>query len=467
MEERPLSLSSILSLEGCLNYKPADGSWKTCFCVLSGSSIDIFDDPDQSENSKISTIEIDQRISVDLLANSHTFSVLKDGQLIASFFASSVEEAMKWSEIIKCLANPQTSFSMSDFTIISVIGRGYFGKVMLVENKQTGDLFAIKAVPKKRLIESGRPNTIIAERNIMMMIKNPFIVQLHFAFQSKTKFYLGLEYAPGGELFYHMEQIGLIPLDDARLYLAEIALALEHLHKYGIVYRDLKPENILFDSEGHVKLTDFGLSKDLKMSQNNTQTFVGTNHYLAPEIVMGLPYSYEVDWWALGILLCEMLTGVTPFKGDNRAKIFESIANDKPILPTGIDEEAGSLILSLLTKDPKKRPKFDEISQHPFFSCLNWEYVFNRRYTPNFVPVPPTYSYKDTLQYFAPEFTQEAAIDSLHEDVPSDAMKVTGFSFIAPTQQTDYDSTDSASDLSLDYYLIQEFEQIVDSGGID
>ncbi|OHT16842.1 RAC family serine/threonine-protein kinase like protein [Tritrichomonas foetus] len=459
MDSKPLSIASILSLEGFLNYKSFDGPWITCFCQISGYTLDIY--VDETMEQKLEIIDIDSKITAILDdINPLAFSIYRRNKKIADFLTTSIEEAMRWSEIIKSLTTPQPSLSMDDFKIISCIGRGYFGKVMLVQNKQTNELFAIKAVPKKRLIESGRPRTIIAERNIMMLVKYPFIVQLHFAFQTKTKFYLGLEYAPGGELFYHMEQIGLIPIDDARLYVAEIALALDHLHKYGFVYRDLKLENVLFDSEGHVKLTDFGLAKEIYLS--NTKTFCGSNHYLAPEIVLGQPYSFEIDWWALGILLCEMLTGVTPFSGENRMQMFESIAHDKPILPSAIDEEAGSLILWLLTKDPKQRPKFAQISQHPFFDCLNWEYVVNRRYRPNFVPEQSTCC-EDTLQYFAPEFTQEAAIDSQYEEIPNETMNVTGFSFIAPSTQTDYDY-DSGSEFSLDGMLLHEYEQLAAAG---
>ena len=457
MDVQPLPLSDILSLEGSLNTRTTpDGEWVTRYCHLSDCKMNIY--ADESMEDCLQTIQISDATTVepDDGPNSLSFHINQDGAFVLGCVASSPEEARRWIEIIRTVTTPQPSLTMDDFNIVSVIGRGFFGKVMLVENKETKELFAIKSVQKAKLLESGRPQTIVAERNIMMLVKNPFIIQLHFCFQSATKFYLGLEYAPGGELFYHMEQTGLIPVDDARLYVAEIAVALEHLHRFGIVYRDLKPENILFDAEGHVKLTDFGLAKELCDSENtSTQTFCGTNHYLAPEIVTGKPYSYEVDWWALGVLLCEMLTGVTPFDGENRKQMFESIANDEPTIPFGTDEDAASLIKWLLTKDPTQRPGFEDITSHVFFECLNWEYVVERRYQPNFVPEPPTTQAGRVTKYFAPEFTKEAPVDSQAEPFIDDALNIAGFSFNAP-----FTPEDDPEGVFIDPDLMKEYEEM-------
>lgn len=453
---QPLALSSILSLEGALDIRDSpDSPWESRYCQLSDSELRIYEN--ESMENVLKTIQITDKITVvpDDGPNSLYFHICEDDKFVVGCVTATPEEARRWMEIVKTVTRPQPKLTMDDFDIVSVIGRGYFGKVMLVENKETKDQYAIKSVQKVKLVESGRPQTIVAERNIMMLVKNPFIVQLHFAFQTPTKFYLGLEYAPGGELFYHMEQTGLIPVDDARLYVAEIAVALEHLHRFGIVYRDLKPENVLFDAEGHVKLTDFGLAKDLCDTENtSTKTFCGTNHYLAPEIVTGKPYSYEVDWWALGILLCEMLTGVTPFDGEGM-KMFESIANDEPTIPYDVDEDAASLITWLLTKDPAKRPGFEDIASHPFFECLDWEYVVDRRYQPNFVPDTSNTATTHT-QYFAPEFTEEAAVDSQGEPMIDDALNIDGFSFNAPFVP----DGDINGDVYIDADLMQEYEEM-------
>ena len=459
MEMQPLALSEILSLEGVLSIRnTVDGEWVSRYCQLSECQLLIYADESMEEIIQTIVITGETTVEEDDGPNSLFFHINEGGTFILGCGASSPEEARRWMEIVKTVTTPPPSLTMDDFNIVRVIGRGFFGKVMLVERKDTKELYAIKSVQKAKLLESGRPQTIVAERNIMMLVKNPFIIQLHFAFQTATKFYLGLEYAPGGELFYHMQQTGLIPVDDARLYVAEIAVALEHLHRFGIVYRDLKPENILFDAEGHVKLTDFGLAKDLCDTENtSTKTFCGTNHYLAPEIVTGKPYSYEIDWWALGVLLCEMLTGVTPFDGETRNKMFESIVNDEPTIPFGIDEDAAALIAWMLTKDPAKRPGFEEITSHPFFECLNWEYVVDRRYQPNFVPEVAETPETRAKRYFAKEFTEEAAVDSQVEFLPGDdALNIAGFSFNAPFVP----DAQNQDDVYIDPDLMKEYEEM-------
>lgn len=336
-------------------------------------------------------------------------------------------DANRWIAAIRSVTAPQASMSMDMFNIVSVLGRGYYGKVMLVQKKDTGELFAIKSIQKSRLAESGKSETVLAERNIMMKAHHPFIVNLAFAFQTPSKFYLGLEYAPGGELFYHMDRLGTIQIDDARLYTAEIGLALSYLHSIGIVYRDLKPENILLDSNGHIKLTDFGLSKDILATDTGTaSTFCGTSEYLAPEVVMQMPYSYPIDMWALGVLVYEMILGTTPFFDENKAKMFTNIVSAEPFFPAQLDRRISDFIGRLLDKDPNTRPKFEEIKDHPFFEGFNWDKVYNREYRPNFIP--PT---KDPLNptNFDPEFTSEAAADSYVPPAVGDVGNVPGFSY--------------------------------------
>jgi serine/threonine protein kinase len=314
---------------------------------------------------------------------------------------------------------------MDHFRVVSVIGRGVYGKVMLCQDLDTWELYAIKSIHKKRLVETGNTASVISERNIMMKAHHPFIVNLCFAFQSPSKFYLGLEYAPGGELFYYMKKHGAVQIDDARLYAAEIGLALTHLHSLGIVYRDLKPENVLFDRLGHIKLTDFGLSKVLDRT-GKTQTFCGTSEYLAPEVVMGLPYGYEIDLWSLGILIYEMLLGVTPFADENKSTLFTNIVSGIPRFPPGFDGRVRDFIRRLLTKDATARPKFEDLKGHPFFEGFDWGMVERREYRPNFIP--PT---RDLLKptNFDPEFTTEVAADSLVTPGMAEFGRVPGFSY--------------------------------------
>ncbi|EAY10772.1 AGC family protein kinase [Trichomonas vaginalis G3] len=341
------------------------------------------------------------------------------------FISARNEDISCWMLAINSKKLDMPKLSMNDFRIISVIGRGYYGKVMLVQKKDSGELFAIKYIRKSRLNDDNG-SSVIAERNILMKVRHPFIVNLCFAFQTETKVYLGLEYAAGGELFYHMDQVGTIPIDDARLYIAEIGLALQHLHSIGIVYRDLKPENILFDEKGHIKLTDFGLSKSLDTSESTT-TFCGTCEYLAPEIVTQQPYSYKVDEWALGVLAFEMIFGQTPFADENKVYLFDKIVSEDPEFPFLCDFKVTNFILRLLTKDPEKRPSFAEVQDDPFFAGLDWDKVYKREYTPRFIP-----KVKDPLHptNFDPEFTNEIPTDSLCAPGLGDIGNIPGFSFM-------------------------------------
>ena len=339
--------------------------------------------------------------------------------------AESLEDANRWITAIRAATTPLPKMSMDQFKIISVLGRGFYGKVMLVQKIDSGEIFAIKSIQKSRLIETGKSQTVISERNIMMKAHHPFIVNLCFAFQTASKFYLGLEYAPGGELFYHMDHVGVINIDDARLYVAEIGLALEYLHSIGIVYRDLKPENILLDINGHVKITDFGLSKDL-LETDMTTTFCGTSEYIAPEIVMQMPYSYPIDIWALGILTYEMILGSTPFFDDNKAKMFTNIVSAEPFFPPQLDRRVADFIKKLLTKNPEKRPKFSDMKSHQFFEGFDWQKVYDKEYRPNYIP-PTTNPL--SVNNFDPEFTNEIAADSFVSPAMGDVGNIPGFSY--------------------------------------
>lgn len=207
-----------------------------------------------------------------------------------------------------------SKLTIKDFQLLKVVGRGSFGKVYLAKKKDTGQIFAVKTLKKDFIIKTNQVNNTKIERDIMLQITHPFVVKLHYAFQSPESLYFVTDFLNGGELFFHMCNEIRFSEERARFYAAEIILALEHLHQHNIIYRDLKPENVLLDSEGHLKLTDFGLSK-VKMSNDGlTSTFCGTPEYLAPEVIIGEGHSYGVDLWSLGMLLYEMISGINPFK---------------------------------------------------------------------------------------------------------------------------------------------------------
>ena len=317
---------------------------------------------------------------------------------------------MKWAIALKSATLYNCDLGIDSFNIIKVLGRGFYGKVMLVSKKDTGELFALKSVHKSRLIKSKKINIPITELKICKNIKHPFIVGLHFAFQSATKFYIGLEYIPGGDLMNLLTRKNeFLQPDSIKLYIAEIALAINHLHSNGIIYRDLKPENILISADGNLKLTDFGLSKDVSLCNDQTSTLCGTLEYLAPEILKKEKYSFEVDWWALGVITYELFYKITPFYHRNKENIIQSILNSPPKFSPTTDISVIDFISSLLTKDPKKRGNLETLKYHKFWGNLDLNKVLNKEYQPLFIPCLKS---PIDVKYFDPSFTRESPSDS-------------------------------------------------------
>jgi len=247
---------------------------------------------------------------------------------------------------------------------------------------------------------------IKAEREILQNVNSPFIVQLHFAFQTADKLYLVMDFMAGGELFFHLRKSRYFSESKAKFYIGEIVLALEHLHSKDIIYRDLKPENILLDFEGHIKIADFGLSKVGVSEQSKTFTFCGTPEYLAPEIIKCLGHDQAVDWWTLGTLLYEILAGEPPFyvkDRSNRNELFRMIL-EKPVeIKSSFSPEAASLVQAFLTVDPKQRLSDpNQIKKHSFFKGIDWKRLAAREIKPPFMP--KIKGNKD-LRHFDKQFT--------------------------------------------------------------
>jgi serine/threonine protein kinase len=352
----------------------------------------------------------------------------KQGSKTLILQTNSLDSMVEWVMDFQSCAVPNRAVSMDQFDIISVIGRGCHGKVMLCSYRATHELVAIKSLQKSKLIEAQRLDTVISERNLLTLCDHPFIVQLKFAFQTASKFYLGLEYAPGGELFYHVQKNGNLPLHNIRLYMAEIALAINHLHSLGVVYRDLKPENVLLDANGHVKLTDFGLAKSLPQN-SKTDSICGTAEYTAPEMVKGEPYSFPVDWWATGILLYELVVGRTPFVHRQRGRQYKSILEDQPVFPEELDPGVREYLELVLEKDPEKRASFATLKNCALFQNLNWDDVLRRKIAPIFEPVDVQNAHRAN---FDEDFTRESALDSVAADVIGRGQNVEGFSYTSP-----------------------------------
>uniref|UniRef100_T1IGN1 non-specific serine/threonine protein kinase n=1 Tax=Rhodnius prolixus TaxID=13249 RepID=T1IGN1_RHOPR len=324
-----------------------------------------------------------------------------------------------------------------DFELRKVLGKGGYGKVFQVRKitgQDTGMIFAMKVLRKASIVRNQKDTAHTkAERNILEAVKHPFIVDLIYAFQTGGKLYLILEYLSGGELFMHLEREGIFLEDTACFYLSEIILALEHLHRQGIIYRDLKPENILLDAHGHVKLTDFGLCKEHIQEGTMTHTFCGTIEYMAPEILTRSGHGKAVDWWSLGALMYDMLTGAPPFTAENRKKTIEKILRGKLILPPYLTPDARDLIRKLLKRQVMQRlgsapGDGDAIRNHLFFKHINWRDVVSRKLDPPFKP-------SDDVSQFDTKFTKQTPIDSPEDSTLSESanMVFQGFTYVAPS----------------------------------
>ena len=322
--------------------------------------------------------------------------------------------------------------SLDDFEILKVVGQGAFAKVYQVKKKGTPEIYAMKVMRKDKILEKNHAEYMKAERDILTQIEHPFVVQLRYSFQTKYRLYLVLDFVNGGHLFFQLYHQGLFREDLARIYAAEIVSAVSHLHSNGIMHRDLKPENILLDADGHVMLTDFGLAKQLEDS-TRSNSMCGTLEYMAPEIILGKGHDKAADWWSVGILLFEMLTGKPPFCGGNREKIQQKIIKDKIKLPAFLSSEAHSLLKGLLQKEAGKRlgcgPKgIVEIKGHKWFKQINWRKLEAREIQPNF---RPDVAGKHCVANFEKRWTDMPVVDSPAAS-PNGANPFKDFSYVRP-----------------------------------
>lgn len=339
----------------------------------------------------------------------------------------------------------------SDFVALKVLGEGAYGKVFLVKEKTTGRLFAQKQLKKASMIvEEKKIQQSKTERSILESVRHPYIVRLFYALQDSQKLYLILEYAQGGELFTHLAMERMFSEDVASFYVAEILLALHHLHvNVGVIYRDLKPENCLLDAEGHLVLTDFGLSK--VTAEEQCRTFLGTPEYMAPEVLAGKEYDYSVDWWSLGIIIFELLTGNTPYRSNNHQQLLEKITKTKLRLPYYLSADAKDLLLRLLKKEPKKRlvghKDIDIFKKHRFFRKIDWKKLEQRH--PDIIPpIVPVITDPELAENFASSFTNmELTADDIRTTdeiaIPEKGTanhdhEFKGFSFTASQSFIDY-----------------------------
>lgn len=286
-------------------------------------------------------------------------------------------------------------------SLLQVLGKGSFGKVLLAELRGTECLYAVKCLKKDVVLEDDDVECTLIERKVLTLAtRHPYLCHLFCTFQTDSHLFFVMEYLNGGDLMFHIQKSGRFPEVRARFYAAEIWSGLNFLHKKGIVYRDLKLDNVLLDFEGHIRIADFGMCKLQIFLDRTADTFCGTPDYMAPEvchycsdiflfffcfypiiysieiqlfndscsqIIKGLKYNQAVDWWSYGVLLYEMLTGQSPFSGCDEDELFWSICNERPFIPRYLSQEATDIVVCLLEKDSGKRLPAHEIAVHAFF----------------------------------------------------------------------------------------------------
>ena len=286
----------------------------------------------------------------------------------------------------------QSSLSARDFRFVRVVGKGTYGEVWKAILRETSEQFAVKVLDKGDIMQAGSVDRVMAEKSILQEMQHPFIVKLHYAFQSQTKLYFVLDYVPGGDLFHALNQVPgrRVSENSMRTIIAEVLLAVEHLHHHHIIFRDLKLENVLMSPEGHAILTDFGMAKELSMERSKMESVVGTPAYMAPEIILEEPYGREVDYWALGVMAYELVVGQSPFEGSDLMQTCLGILQKDIVFPDATSEPCRSFISGLLERNPARRlgkkRGCAEIKAHAFFADLDWAEVLSMRATPGIQP---------------------------------------------------------------------------------
>lgn len=331
------------------------------------------------------------------------------------------------------------SMRPDDFDFVKTIGKGTFGRVFLVRHRATRQVYAMKVLGKEHIKMRNEVKHVMAERNVLKSnINHPFLVSLHYSFQTKDKLYFVLDFLNGGELFTHLQREKNFTEPRARFYAAEIASALGYLHQNNIIYRDLKPENLLLDRYGHVVLTDFGLCKEGIKLKDKTDTFCGTPEYLAPEVILKKPYDRTVDWWCLGSVLYEMLFGLPPFYSKNQNEMYERIVHQPLVISSMASAASRDILSQLLQKNSAERLgsrlDFEEIRDHAFFLSINWEKLLRREIKPQYVPKLKN-DIDDT--YISDEFKRQPINPGSLVPGPNNALNVdkdfVGFTFVQPS----------------------------------
>ncbi|CAG9321037.1 unnamed protein product [Blepharisma stoltei] len=278
--------------------------------------------------------------------------------------------------------------NIHDFELLQTLGTGSYGRVRLARNKNSGLLIAIKMLKKSSILRMKQVDNVISEFTILRIIRHPFLINLLGFSQDDRYLYFALEYIKGGELYMRIHESSRLEPEHAKLYVAQITLMFEYLHSINIIYRDLKPENLLINDDGYLKLIDFGYAK---IVEGRTYTLCGTPEYLAPEILMNRGYGKSVDYWALGILIYEMLSGIDPFSDEDPMAVYQKILKGKFRFPIDFDRRAKSLVKHLLVADINKRygtmkGGCEDIINHRWFEGLDWQKLFHKEIIMPYMP---------------------------------------------------------------------------------
>ena len=347
-----------------------------------------------------------------------------------------------------------------DFQGLKLLGTGSFGRVLLVRYSSNNTLYAMKILNKAQIKLKHQEEHTKTERDLMVKINSPFIVNIKFAFQDDSRLYIVSDFMQGGDMFYHLHFNKKFDEPRAKFYIIELILGLEFLHKNSMIYRDLKPENILMDSKGHIKISDFGLSKILDNPEEKAYTLCGTPQYLAPEILKNKGYDKSVDWWSLGCFLYEMLTGYLPFYIPKGNRINPKVYEEPLRFPPGVNSSAKNLIIQLLNVNPKKRLGYGEddaktIKSHPYFEGVEWEKYWNKEIDPPFVPELDD---EMDLKYFDKMFTDEP-LDSNRPTVysrPREHSVYPEFTYVTNSLRNDMMKTDTLNEKEIDTINVKQ-----------
>ncbi|KAI0489640.1 serine/threonine-protein kinase sck1 [Xylaria cf. heliscus] len=356
-------------------------------------------------------------------------------------------------------------YGPDDFQILRLIGKGTFGQVYQVRKKDTNRIYAMKVLSKKVIVQKKEVAHTVGERNILVRTatsESPFIVGLKFSFQTQNDLFLVTDYMSGGELFWHLQKEGRFDEKRAKFYIAELILAIQHLHHNDIVYRDLKPENILLDANGHIALCDFGLSKANLTKNDTTNTFCGTTEYLAPEVLLDESgYTKMVDFWSLGVLVFEMCCGWSPFYAEDTQQMYKNIAFGKVRFPRDtLSQEGRNFVKGLLNRNPKHRlgalDDAEELKRHPFFGDVDWTSLSKKLITP---PFKPKLKSETDVSYFDPEFTNALNTNgSLNERAQQLAAGYAASTPLSPTTQANFKGFTFVDESALDDHMKGRFD---------